>query len=129
MKLFRWLRTLLGIAADTVTPPSQGMPPINEHAVIVHFSYGSKDLKNLFALEDEIEKAILAAGVGEFDGNEVNEDGSDGYFYMYGPNADSLFAAVKPILERTHFMRGAKAKLRYGPPQADSQEKDFFINP
>ncbi len=129
MKLFRWFRTLLGIAAATATPLAQATPPKNEHAVVVHFAYGSKDLTKLFALEEELEKAILAAGVGEFDGNEVNVDGSDGYLYMYGPNADSLFAAIKPILEKTPFMRGAKAKLRYGPPQAGSQEKIRVINP
>jgi hypothetical protein len=48
---------------------------------------------------------------------------------MYGPSADSLFAAIKPILEKTPFMRGAKAKLRYGPPQAGSHEKIIVINP
>jgi hypothetical protein len=67
--------------------------------------------------------------VGEFDGNEVNVDGSDGYLYMYGPSADRLFAAIKPILEKTSFMSCAKAKLRFGPPQAGSQEKIIVINP
>lgn len=129
MKLFRWFGTLLGIAAATATSTAQAAPPKTEHAVVVHFAYGSKDLTKLFALEEELEKAILAAGVGEFDGNEVNVDGSDGYLYMYGPSADKLFAAIKPILEKSPFMRGATAKLRYGPPQAGSQEKIIVVNP
>ena len=52
-----------------------------DHAVIVHFQYGSTDLSRLFVLEDELERAIAAAGAGEFDGNEVAADGSDGYLY------------------------------------------------
>ena len=128
MKFFHWLGTLFGIAA-MATSPAQATPPKIEHAVVVHFAYGSKDLTKLFALDEELEKAILAAGVGEFDGNEVNVDGSDGYLYMYGPSADRLFAAIKPILEKASFMRGAEAKLRFGPPQAGSQEKTIVINP
>jgi hypothetical protein len=129
MKLLRWLGTLVGLAAASTVAAAQPASTKDEHAVVVHFAYGSKDLKNLFALEDELEKAILAAGAGEYDGNEVATDGSDGYLYMYGLNADNLFTAIKPILEKTPFMRGAKAKLRYGPPQAGSQEKIIVINP
>src|SRR4030095_10580558 len=60
--------------------------PVPEHAVIVYFQYGSTDLSRLTALEEEISQAIAAAGVGEFDGNEVATDGSDGFLYMYGPS-------------------------------------------
>lgn len=60
-------------------------PSSAEHGVIVHFYYGSRDLTGLYALEDRLERAISAAGVGEFDGNEIAVDGSDGYLYMYGP--------------------------------------------
>lgn len=129
MKCLRWFGTLLGIAAASVGAAAHPTPPMNEHAVVVHFAYGSKDLTKLFALEDELEKAILAAGAGEFDGDEVATDGSDGYLYMYGPNADRLLEVIKPILEKTSFMHGAKAKLRYGPPQAGSKEQIIVINP
>jgi hypothetical protein len=93
-------------------PPSSPAP---EHAVLLHFVYGSTDLSRLFALEEQLEKAIEAAKVGELDGNEVATDGSDGTLYLYGPDADALFSTVKPILEATDFMRGARATLRYGP--------------
>jgi hypothetical protein len=98
-----------------------------EHAVIVHFQYGSTDLARLFALEERLEQAIAEAGAGEFDGNEVAVDGSDGYLYMYGPDADKLFAAVRATLERTDFMRGARVKLRYGPPEAGVKEVDIQL--
>lgn len=51
---------------------------MSEHAVIINFQYGSTDFDPLFSLEDEIEKAIESNGVGEFDGDEIAVDGSDG---------------------------------------------------
>ena len=98
-----------------------------EHAVIIHFEYGSTNLSRLFELEGKLESAIAEAGVGEFDGNEVATDGSDGYLYMYGHNADQLFEVVRPILEATEFTRGAKATLRYGPPEDGIEEKEVTI--
>lgn len=88
----------------------------SEHAVLVHFAYGSTDLSRLIALEERLEEAIVAACAGELDGNEVAADGSDGTLYMYGPNADALFAAVRPTLEATDFMQGARVLIRYGSP-------------
>lgn len=102
---------------------------MSEHAVIVHFQYGSTDLDPLFALEEELEQAIESNEVGEFDGNEVATDGSDGYLYMYGPDADALFAIVKPILESSSFMKGAIARLRYGPPEDGIREVQVTISP
>ena len=98
-----------------------------EHAVIVHFSYGSTDLSALFDLEEKIEAAIEKAEAGEFDGNEVATDGSDGYLYMYGPNADTLFGAIEPVLKDSEFMKGAKVKLRYGPPEDGVPETTKII--
>lgn len=106
---------------------SKQVPPAPEHAVLVHFAYGSTDLSRLFALEEQLEDVITAARVGEFDGNEVATDGSDGTLYMYGPDADALFAAVRPILQATEFMKGAHVKLRYGPPQDGVQEVEIVL--
>lgn len=91
-------------------------PPASDHAVIVHFEYGSTDLQPLFALEKRLESAIAEAAAGEFDGNEVATDGSDGFLYMYGSDGDALFAVVRPVLEACPFMRGARVRVRYGPP-------------
>lgn len=87
---------------------------LSEQAVIVHFNYGSTDLKPLRSLEEALEKAIEAAGVGDFDGDEIAADGSDGYLYMYGANADDVFKVVLPILEQSPFMKGAQVTKVYG---------------
>jgi hypothetical protein len=106
-------------------PQPQSRP--REHAVLVHFAYGSTDLSRLFALEDRLEKAIAGAGVGELDGNEVAADGSEGSLYMYGFDADALFVVVRPILEATDFMRGARVQLRYGPPADGVREVEVVL--
>lgn len=100
-------------------------PP--EHAVIVQFAYGSTDLSRLFALEERLEASIADAGAGEFDGDEIAIDGSDGTLYMYGPDADTLLAAVRPALEACDFMRGARARLRYGPPADGVREVEVLL--
>lgn len=103
--------------------------PSGDHAVIVHFDYGSTDLSALCALEQQLEHAIDNAGVGEFDGNEVAVDGCDGSLYMYGPNADALFAAVRPILEQSDAIQNAVATVRYGPPGDDVRSVRVRLQP
>ena len=102
-------------------------PPASDHAVIVHFEYGSTDLQRLFALEKLLETAIAEAAAGELDGNEVATDGSDGSLYMYGPDGDALFAVVRPVLESCPFMRGARVRVRYGPPKEGVPEMQYVL--
>jgi hypothetical protein len=105
-------------------PASAAAP---EHAVIVHFDYGSTNLQPIFALERELEEAIVAARAGEYDGNEVAVSGKDGCLYMYGPDADRLFAVVKPILDACTFTSKARIKLRYGPPKDGVRESNVQL--
>jgi hypothetical protein len=102
---------------------------MSEQAVIIDFNYGSRDLSKLFELEDQLVAAISDANVGEYDGNQIAVDGSDGTLYMYGPDADRLFEAVKPILEGTSFMKGAKVTRRYGPAEDGVREAHTSIAP
>ncbi len=97
-----------------------------EHAVIVKFRYGSTDLSALFAFEEKLEKAISAAAVGEFDGDEVAADGSHGSLYMYGPDADALFRAVRSVLISTRIIRNVSVMLRYGPAQDRNAKVQTF---
>lgn len=97
---------------------------MSEQAVIVEFvEYGtrffkaeSNDLTPLFDFEDELEAAVDAAGTGELDGHDIAVDGSHGLVYLYGPDADALFASVSSVLEQSPVAKGGKATLRYGEP-------------
>jgi hypothetical protein len=51
---------------------------------------------DLSTLEDQLIEAIGVEHVGEFDGNEIGPDGTT--LYLYGQDANRLFAAVEPIL-------------------------------
>ncbi|SEO40420.1 hypothetical protein SAMN05660816_02833 [Niastella yeongjuensis] len=98
-----------------------------EHAVIVRFKYGIDGLDALFELEDMLEKVVTENEVGEYDGHEIAMDYGDGTLYMYGPNAESLFKTVQPVLKECDFMNGAKAKLRFGPPEDGVTEIEIEV--
>ena len=98
-----------------------------EHAVIVYFDYKKPDLKPLHKLADTLEKIINDHSVGEYDGHEMAVNYNDGILYMYGPNAETLFKAIKPVLEATDYMQGAIAKLRFGPHEDGVKEIEVQI--
>jgi hypothetical protein len=119
MKLLRTIAALLaglvgGFTGATSAGAAQGVALADEHALIVHFQYGSTDLGNLFALEDQLIAVVDSGGVGQVDGHEIAVDGSDGYFYIYGPDADRLFEVVRPILANTDKVTEPVVSLRYG---------------
>ncbi|MEJ2085177.1 MAG: hypothetical protein P8Y44_05785 [Acidobacteriota bacterium] len=80
-------------------------------AVTVHFDSGSPYRTRLFELEDKVEHAITTSRTGKLDGHEFAADGSKGRLFMYGPNAEALFSAIRPTLETFDFMKGARAVL------------------
>jgi hypothetical protein len=100
---------------------SRKSPP--EHEVMVHFSYGSTNFQHMYALEDVLRHAISEAKVGEYDGHEVPEDGSDGFFYMYGPDAEALYRVISPVLAESSFMHGATVTLWFGPRHRKTQKR------
>lgn len=87
-----------------------------EQAVLVHVpAEGGPDqalLDRVYALEDRLARAVRK--VGEFDGNEWGEEG--GVLYLYGPDADRLWAAVEPHVRGAGLPRGSSAVKRYGEP-------------
>ena len=87
---------------------------VPEQAVIVRFNHGQKDWSSFFAFEEKLEKAVNESGLGDYDGNELAVDGSDGTLYMYGPDADKLFAFVKPYLDSAPMLKDIEVTLRYG---------------
>ena len=118
----------MGILSRLLGKPTEISTGSPEHGVTVNFDYiGSTDLARLFALEEKLEAVINAAKAGELDGNEVATDGSDGFLYMYGPDADRLFEVIRPVLEACSFMRGARITLRYGPATAEARRREFVL--
>jgi septum formation topological specificity factor MinE len=90
-------------------------PAIPEQALIVTTARAFESLEVIHALEDDLIKVIVGSNAGEFDGNEIAVDQSHAVFYMYGASADSLLAAVEPILRRHSIAQGATCVRRYGP--------------
>jgi hypothetical protein len=109
-----------------------------KHEVTIEFygfgeKFWTKDrmpLDALFALEDELVALLEGTNLGELDGNEIAIDGSDGRIYLYGPDADALFAAIEPVLKASPITQGGNATLRYGTfDQPNVMEKYIEITP
>lgn len=99
-----------------------------EQAVIVQFRH-SGGWSDFFGWEPSIEQAVTDAGY-EYDGNELTPDGSAGAIYMYGPDADKLFAAALPALKSAPFLSHKVATLRYGEAtDPKACEKTVVIDP
>src|ERR1043166_8430183 len=101
-----------------------------EHAVLVYLrlsdgAFGSDDQRaRILELEERMEAAINNAGVGEFDGDEFGM--GECTLFMYGPDADQLFATVKPLLESSPDARRGYAIKRYGD-AADLEAKEVRV--
>lgn len=93
---------------------------MSDHAVMVYFPLSEDDLDTLFDLEDALINAIDEAGAGEFDGNEIGA--GEAVLYMYGPDADKLFAAVEKVLRTAPMVREGYAVKRFGPPEDGVRE-------
>lgn len=103
-------------------PPKGGQDSNSEHCVIIEFNYGLDSLDALYQLEEELDSILIASQVGDCDGHEIAIDLSDGILYLYGSNAEAIFKTVKQTLEHCSFMKGATAKLRFGPPEDGIRE-------
>ncbi|GAA3064456.1 hypothetical protein Aglo01_55240 [Actinokineospora globicatena] len=79
------------------------------------------DRSKVRALEEDIRQAVESAGVGEFDGDEFG--GGKVVLFMYGADADKLFAVVEPILRRDSSYSG-HAVLRYGEPGESTRRRE-----
>ena len=82
-----------------------------------------EDFDRMAELSDKLTETIEQAGVGEFDGNEIG--GGETVLFMYGPDAELLFAAIEPVLRSTPAIKGTKAIIRKGGPGAEQREVLF----
>jgi hypothetical protein len=127
LKYLRIAVTALSLTACVVIPACSSEETTTvtmiEQAVIAYFDYEGDDLKPLFALEDRLEAAIAEANVGEYDGHDIHVDLTDGMLYMYGPDAEALFAVVRPILSSAACLRNVRVTVRFGPPEDGTPER------
>lgn len=100
---------------------------MGQHCVRVIFKYGHEDWEPLFELEEVLMAAVEQSGKGEFDGNEIAMDNSTCEYFMDGPNADDLFAVVRPILEASSIVVEGVATLRYGGIDEDAREAVILV--
>ena len=47
-------------------------------------------------------------------------DSDDAYLFLVGPNADSLYAAARPVLAGSPLLKGAQVTLREGLPDDET---------
>src|SRR5215510_8262808 len=100
-----------------------------EHSIVIRVSPPpgpsgtATDMASIAVLEEALIASIAQARAGEFDGSEFIEN--DVCFYAYGPNADQLFAAIRPVL--LNFPAHCHVILRYGTYQ-DSQARTTVVH-
>ena len=75
---------------------------------------------DLATIEDRLVAALANTGLGEFDGNEIG--GGETKLYLYGPDAERLFAHLEPILTAYPLCRNARVVIRRGRPGAPQRE-------
>jgi hypothetical protein len=98
--------------------PEAPVQPAVKQAVILHLPVSGKGIgekdEDLVCqqIEDDLEGEIDRAGVGEMDGNEIGE--GECTLFMYGPDADKLFAAIAPRARSSRLGKHAWATKRYG---------------
>ncbi|AWT54975.1 hypothetical protein [Mycolicibacterium smegmatis] len=77
------------------SPTEQSRP--EKHAVLLHWTDHEPPLEFVLTVEDRLEQTIAnAPELGEVDGNEVGSGAAT--IYLYGPDADTLWHAIEPIV-------------------------------
>ena len=89
-----------------------------EHAVLVHLplrqgQFGAREERHaIFALEDQVMRAVGEASAGKLDGHEFGDGAC--VLFLYGPDADRLYAVIEPLLKTAPAAAGGYAIKRYG---------------
>jgi hypothetical protein len=98
--------------------------PIVEEFAAIHFTeYGTTNLERIYSVSAELDKALKGTNLGELDGHMLSVDGSDGFLFLFGPDAQKLYEYVKAIILRTPFLKNAKLGFGIAGQQLEVIEK------
>jgi len=75
---------------------------------------------DLATIEDRLVEVIERDVLGEFDGNEIGP--AETTLFMYGPDAERLFAGIEQTLRGYPLCQGARVEIRRGGPGAQQRE-------
>jgi hypothetical protein len=75
---------------------------------------------DLSTLEDQIIESLHGTGLGALDGNEIGPSGCA--LYLYGPDAEMLYARIEPILRPHPLCQSCRVTIRRGGPGAPQRE-------
>ena len=98
-----------------------------QHAVILFFDYGHESDEPFYQLGSKLDRIMQDQNLGIYDGHEMCIDNSHGSYYLYGNNAEQMYKAIKPILDKAEFMKGGTAYLRFGPAARDTRDIEIEI--
>ena len=112
-----------------VTPTKRAPDHPPEHSAIVRFRRVPGELSKIFDLELALALALAKTGTGWYEGHELTADRTSGQLYMYGNDADELFATIRPVLERATGICDVVALLRYGDADDDAPRVSVVIEP
>ena len=111
----RWVLVLFSAASGLVACGGSEMKAdAGEQAVLIHLQTSRVDFDRVVKTEDELIAAVDEKGLGEVDGHELAVDGSEVVYFIYGPDADALLAAVEPVIRGFPAREGSYAIKRYG---------------
>lgn len=102
--------------------------PELEHDVLIRLRLSNRQMgraeerEGIEQLADQLEEAVLAAGVGEYDGDEIG--GGEAILFFAGKDADKLLAVLTPLLKRNAYGRTARATLQRG---SDADPEDITL--
>lgn len=75
---------------------------------------------DLALIADQLKQVIDREGLGQFGGNEFGP--TETTLFMFGPDAERLFAGIEPTLRASPVCHGARVLIRRGGPGAEQRE-------
>jgi len=84
------------------------------HPVVIKFNYNVEDFDYLDELQEQIENAVNHHNVGSYDTYELDEDNNRALFYLTAADPEVLFRNIKPVLQESPILKGAKIDIEMG---------------